>query len=805
MVRGVRGQGSRFRMGTGLLLLILGSAALAQTSRPAEQVEGTELLTMTGDLAAQMVAGIDRYLMQMLDRSEAARGERAKTWKDNHGRGDARFRLARSIGIDPLTWRRRDVDVELIATTQMPSRLAATPLYTVDRVRWPVLDGVYAEGLLLKPTGEPVACVVALPDADWTPEMIVGWAPPPLLRPREFDGKEGRPGGWPYPLTEGMPAGAQYARRLAENGCLVLVPTLIDRGSIWSGNPKLGMTAQPHREYIYRMAYEMGQHIIGYEVQKVLAAVQWLRKNAGGPGKTTQVGVIGYGEGGLLALHAASLFEGIDATMVSGHFQSRQQVWREPIYRNVWGLLRDFGDAELAAMIAPRALIIEASAGPRVDGPPTPGSRRPGSPGVLTSPPIESVRHEFERARRYYRSYGMAGKLQLVEPDDRDPGPGCEAGLRAFLSALGRDEPLVVSPPLPPLRDALHPDLEPNRRLARQFHQLVDYTQRLIPKMEEAREEACRVEQVKPIESLNKSNVVRRERFWKEVIGKVEGLGGGAVRSRLWMQQPKWTGYEVVLEMGPDVFAYGILLVPRDLQAGERRPVVVCQHGLEGRPQHVCEPGYKSPYNWYGAKLADLGYVVYAPQNPYIGGESFRVLQRKANPLGVSIFSFIVAQHQRTLEWLSTLSYVDKDRIAFYGLSYGGKTAMRVPAILTQYCLSICSGDFNEWIRKSASVDYPNSYMFTHEYEMPEFAMAREFSYAEMASLIAPRPFMVERGHHDPVGTDEWVSYEYAKVRRMYAELGIPERTEIEYFPARHEIHGVGTFEFLKKHLGWPK
>ena len=31
----------------------------------------------------------------------------------------------------------------------------------------------------------------------------------------------------------------------------------------------------------------------------------------------------------------------------------------------------------------------------------------------------------------------------------------------------------------------------------------------------------------------------------------------------------------------------GILILPRDLKPGEKRPVVVCQHGLEGRPQAV--------------------------------------------------------------------------------------------------------------------------------------------------------------------------------------------------------------------------
>jgi hypothetical protein len=74
-----------------------------------------------------------------------------------------------------------------------------------------------------------------------------------------------------------------------------------------------------------------------------------------------------------------------------------------------------------------------------------------------------------------------------------------------------------------------------------------------------------------------------------------------------------------------------------------------------------------------------------------------------------------------------------------------------------------------------------------------------------MAALIAPRPFMVERGHDDGVGIDEWVAYEYAKVRRLYSRLKLPERTEIEFFAGGHEIHSQGTFAFLDRHLKWPK
>ncbi len=81
------------------------------------------------------------------------------------------------------------------------------------------------------------------------------------------------------------------------------------------------------------------------------------------------IGVMGYGEGGLLALYSAAIDTRIDATVVSGYFQARE-IWKEPIYRDIWGLSREFGDAELASLIAPRALVVEASQAPEVSGPP---------------------------------------------------------------------------------------------------------------------------------------------------------------------------------------------------------------------------------------------------------------------------------------------------------------------------------------------------------------------------------------------------------------------------------------------------
>jgi dienelactone hydrolase len=743
-----------------------------------EPLPGTKPLTRESDLAAQMVAGIDKYLMREL----AASVEKRKSyWKPDFSSVAAytksvqpnRERLKKVLGV--VDARISPVVMEYVGTTTQAALIAETPAYKVHTVRWPVLPGVDGEGLLLEPKGKAVACMVAIPDADWTPEMLVG-------------------------LAAGVPKEAQFARRLAEVGCRVVVPVLIDRKDTWSGNPKLGrMTNQPHREFVYRMAYEVGRHVIGYEVQKVLAAVDWLAKEEAHP----PIGVIGYGEGGMLALFSGALDPRIHATMVTGYSGPGEGLWQEPIYRNLCGVIEEFGGAELSLLFSRRGLTIEHCDWPKVDGPPPPRQGRGGAaPGRLVTPSANEISREWERRSTYFSythfsfrsGYGMWFGTEGYLPELISPN----------LDNLNKD-------PLPPAGNTpqeLRKDFDPAPREKRQFDQLVAFTQKLMRDSEQRRQETFWSKlDYSSLEKYRASCEPFRKQLWEEVIGKLppptEPMNP---RTRPIYDEPKWKGYEVTLDLYPDVFAYGILLLPKDLKPGEKRPVVVCQHGLEGRPTDVCNPKERTRYyNSFGAQLADRGYIVYAPQNPYIGQDKFRVLQRKANPLGLSLFSFIIRQHERTLDWLATLPNVDPERMAFYGLSYGGKTAMRVPAVLPRYCLSICSGDFNEWTWKNVSVDFRGSYMFTGEYEMPEFNLGHTLVYAEMAALIAPRPFMVERGHDDGVGIDEWVAYEYAKVRRLFSRLKIPERTEIEFFAGGHEIHGQGTFAFLQKHLKWSR
>ncbi len=364
---------------------------------------GTQLLTWTGDIASRLVNGADRFLLGEIAKSIE---RRARFWNRDKSSGDAyyasiepnRKRLEHILGI-------RDARVpfdspELVGSVTAGPVIVRGDGYRVVAVRWPVVGDVHGEGLLLIPEAAPRADVIAIPDADETPEMLAG-------------------------LVPGTAAESQFARRLAENGCRVLVPTLISRGT------KHGKLS--NREFLYRSAFELGRHVIGYEAEKVLAGVDWFSREYEAWPHGRPIGVMGWGEGGMLALYAGALDRRIAAVCTSGYFDSRQNLWQEPLERNVFGLLEQFGDAELASMIAPRRLVIEAARGPECVIPPGTG----GGPGRLVTPKLEDVQHEAARARRLLEGLNPPPRIDLIVCGDGNGRAGSDGALQAFLDALG--------------------------------------------------------------------------------------------------------------------------------------------------------------------------------------------------------------------------------------------------------------------------------------------------------------------------------------------------------------------------------
>lgn len=777
-----------------LALLLLAAASHAEERKFGDVLEGTDKLNMEGDISMQLVEGVDRFLLKQLAESSKLRD---KNWVVDYSSIDAynkslepkRARLAQMIGADEKRMTVKGAPT-FEAMHQGESwgsiKLLETSSFAFYSFRWPVLGhpradwndqpALFVEGLMFVPHEPKVkATAIAIPNCDQTPEQLFG-------------------------LMPGVHSDSQFAKHLAEQGCTVIVPQLISRTREKRRNADL-----THREYLYRSAFVLGKHLIGYEVQQVLAIIDTVR--AVKPTKDQPIGVIGYGEGAMIAQYAAAIDPRIDTVCVSGYFDDRTTIWEQPLDRNVFGLLNEFGDAELRAMIAPRPYILDLGLAPELEL-----AGNGGAPAVLCRPNLlnGAANREFNRSQKLIAPLREIAefKYQEVSPhvaDSSEEIPFCSAATTdAFLEALTGNRHSAPTK----FGDYDVIDTSAATIKARERRQIVSidaYNQAVLAESSYKRKEFFAKLDTSSPEKFAETIEPYREYFAKEVIGQFDiPLLPSNARSRKVYDTDKYVGYEIVMDVFDEVIAYGVLLLPKDLKAGEKRPVVVCQHGLEGRPQDTIEPHGNAAYKQFAAKLAERGYITFAPQNLYLGKDKFRTLQRKANPLGKTLFSVIVPQHQQIVNWLGEQSFVDKEKIAFYGLSYGGKSAMRIPPLVKGYCLSICSADFNEWVDKNASTRGNYSYVWTGEYEIFEWNLGSTFNYAEMAALIAPRPFMVERGHFDGVGIDENVAYEFAKVRNLYqARLGIGDRCEIEWFVGPHTINGQGTFAFLDKHLDW--
>jgi dienelactone hydrolase len=733
-----------------LILLALGSAQA--------QFTGTQPLAPHEDRSAAMVSGIDQFLTSLT--AEAA----AQTLSIDANQH--RPRLREILGaVDP---RVSPASMDLVGTLDAPALVAETEDVTIQRVRWPVYDDTFGEGLLLTPkNAEPIARLIFIPDPAETPEQLLG-----------------------------LQTGSKARNVFLTSGCQILIPALLNRDTTFSRSASLDRAAPvAHREWIYRQAFIMGRTPIGYEVQMIESAIDWMSAL---PDKKP-ITLLGFGEGGLIALHTAALDTRVHSALVGGHFGPRATLWSEPIERNVQHYLREFGDAGVAALIAPRPLVIENAHFPTLPEPIKVGDRILAAPGKITAFTLEQVEAEATKARKLA---GSEGDWLHVFP---------KGDAQAMMPVLFPPETLAAFAKRPRQPAATLPQADHTAFAAARQERLVKqwsaHSQRLLVSSETHRETTFWKKLPLTDEQAFTTHIdAERKRFWSDVIGRLPDPDQPMkARSRLVREEDGVTLHEVELDVWEDVTAWAWIALPKDLKAGEKRPIVVCQHGLEGLPGDCFEtdpaPRSHAAYKAFALSLAKQGYITVAPHNPYRGGDAFRVLQRKLNPLGLSLFSVITGQHQRLLEWLKTQPFTDPDRIAFYGLSYGGKSAMRIPAVLPDYCLSICSGDFNEWVRKNMSTDMRMSYLFTHEYEIWEWDLAHTFNYAEMAALIAPRPFMVERGHNDGVGVDEWVAYEFAKAFRLYSKLRLPQRATIEYFDGPHTIHGVGSFRFLDRNL----
>ncbi len=720
----------------------------------ADYLPGTVPLTQLYNFAYTYVTGLAEFVEQRIDETQPSR---TNVWNWNYTNIDS-YETSCAPHKTNLTAMLRITPGQTKVVSNLWQNIGTGTFYSIEKFSIFTENGITVRGLAVFPSLTNIVPAVIIPVTDpLSPEIIIG-------------------------IDTNHP-NISIGKKFLEKGFAVICPVFINHQEWWSGNPTILTNLLDHRRWLYQQGYHIGKQLIGDETAGIIACVNLLSTDP--RIITNSIGVVGRDfDSGASVFFACALDEKIQAVLLSGYFNQRTDIWKQYIEHQFFGFLNEFGDAEIASLIAPRPLIIE-------------------SPIDFPKVPVNTSSSEFERAKIHYDNLGESDKINFLTPPGGTNIFGCDDAISLFIEFLNigtnyfQESSLVLT--------SSYSHINQMRAL---FYETQNLYQQFCSN-------SYSVRQTFFWDNIDTSSVanyqISTEPFRSNLIYEMFGnVPDPDIPLQAWScvykSNENFVTYHVLMTLYSNVNCYGLLNVPYDIKENEKRPCVVCQHGLEGSPKIISDYAYTNVYHFFAARLADLGFVTFAPQNPTIYGSTFRNIQRRAAVVKWDLMGFILRQHQRGIDFLSSLPFVDSNKIGIYGLSWGGRTASWIGAAEPRYSVVVNSGNFSDAVQKYTSIENIYSYLFLAGYWLPEddlwkFNRVNKFSHAELAALIAPRPFMVECGWDDDVPRSEWASNEYIKVNQLYNSLGISNETRIEFFDGGHEIHGVGTFEFLKEKL----
>jgi len=251
--------------------------------------------------------------------------------------------------------------------------------------------------------------------------------------------------------------------------------------------------------------------------------------------------------------------------------------------------------------------------------------------------------------------------------------------------------------------------------------------------------------------------------------------------------------------LGP-VKAEGLLALP---EGGPRpAPLVIAQHGISSFPERVF--GIDDPqnlYHGYGHALVRQGFAVLAPFNLATVDKRNR-MERLARLAGTTLPGIELARMQALLDVVSQDKRIDPERVGMWGISLGGMATMFWMPLEPRIRCGIVCAWFNHRRNKMVIPDSRYSCFLETKEEHAFFnGWLTEFTDSDVATLICPRPLLIQTGKKDGIAWWPQVMEEFEASKAHYRKLGIEDRIEMDLHEGGHEIRLESGLAFLKKWL----
>jgi len=246
--------------------------------------------------------------------------------------------------------------------------------------------------------------------------------------------------------------------------------------------------------------------------------------------------------------------------------------------------------------------------------------------------------------------------------------------------------------------------------------------------------------------------------------------------------------------------AEALLAIPEGLT--KPAPLVIAQHGIDSFPERafgVADDG--NHYHDYGRALVREGFAVLAPINLSFVPNRNRI-ERLARLAGTSLPGIELRRMQLLLDEVLQDPRIDKERIGMWGISLGGMATMFWMPLEPRIRCGVVTAWFNHRRNKMVIPD-PRYSCFLETKEEHAFfhGWLTEFTDSDVASLICPRPLLVQTGKKDGIAWWPQVIEEFEASKEHYRKLHIADRIEMDLHDGGHEIRAESGVAFLKKWL----
>ena len=244
----------------------------------------------------------------------------------------------------------------------------------------------------------------------------------------------------------------------------------------------------------------------------------------------------------------------------------------------------------------------------------------------------------------------------------------------------------------------------------------------------------------------------------------------------------------------------------RPLGATGPLPAVLFNHSHGGgykigKQEFVDGRSYLQPVP-YAKELTGLGYVSLAIDHWVFGERShtsepdmFKEMLWK----GQVLWGMMVYDSLRAMDFLAHRPDVDPSRIGTLGISMGSTMAWWLAALDERVKVTVdicCLTDFHTLVAKKGLSGHGVYYFVP--------GLLKHFTTAQINALIAPRAHLGLAGLQDKLTPVEGLDVIDAELKRVYAEMGHPERWKLLRYDVGHQETAEGRQEiikFLKTHL----